>query len=126
MTKYDVTPFQDQWFPPHMSSKRKSQPTKIMDDHFRTPQAPPPQQASPLLFAMTSSAASSPSHVDSLTMSYANHLKSGEENSAANFKSATNLHELAQLEYIRILAHQQQQVKSSDELFINSVWRNFS
>ena len=43
-------------------------------------------------------------------MSYANHLKSGEENSAgANFKSAANLHELAQLEYIRILAHQQQQ-----------------
>jgi hypothetical protein len=81
-----------------------------MDDLFRAPQAPPPQQSSPLLFSMTSSAASSPSHVDSLTMSYANHLKSGEENSAgANFKSAANLHELAQLEYIRILAHQQQQ-----------------
>ena len=95
---------------PHMSSKRKSQPTKIMDESplFRAPQMPPPHPGTaPMLFNMTTSA-SSPSHVDSLSMSYAQLLKTNED-AASNFKSASNLHEMAQLEYIRMLAHQQQQ-----------------
>ena len=91
-----------------MSSKRKSQPTKLMDDSpiFRTPQAPGPNPAS-LLFPMASSP---PAHFESLLQQ----LKSNEEN-VAGFKPPTNLHELAQLEYIRLLAHQQHQQQQQQQ-----------
>ena len=86
-----------------MSSKRKSQPTKLMDDSpiFRTPQAPGPNPAS-LMFPMASSQPGA--HFESLLQQ----LKSNDE-SVPGFKPPTNLHELAQLEYIRLLAHQQHQ-----------------
>ena len=105
-----------------MSSKRKSQPTKIMDESplFRAPQMPPPHPGTaPMLFNMSPSA-SSPSHVDSLSMSYAQLLKTNED-ATSNFKSASNLHEMAQLEYIRMLAHQQQQQQQQQQVIATRI-----